>query len=241
MNDKPLEGRIALVTGASRGIGYAAALGLAEAGAHVVALARTTGGLEELDDAIRAGGGQATLVPMNVKDGDGIDRLGAALHERHGKLDILVGNAAILGTVTPIGHLNPDVFDDVMAINFTGNFRLLRAMDPLLSAADAGRAVFMTSPLAHKAKAYTGPFAASKAALETLVKSYAMEHVEDAIRANLLDPGITATRFRARLMPGEDPTGLRHPADIVPALLKLVRDDCTQTGQTYDAESAIWR
>lgn len=240
MSERPLEGRVALVTGASRGIGYAAALGLASAGAHVIALARTTGGLEELDDAIRAGAGHATLVPMNMKDGDGLDRLGAALHERHGKLDILVGNAAILGTVTPLGHLKPNVFDDVMAINVTGNYRLIRAMDPLLQAAPAGRAVFMTSPLAHAPKAYTGPYGASKAALEALVRSYAAEHAKSSVRANILDPGITATKLRGRLMPGETPSNLRKPADVVPAVLRLTGDDCEHNGALYSAETANW-
>src|SRR5690349_21903238 len=168
-----LTNRIALVTGASRGIGYATAKALARAGAHIVAVARTQGGLEELDDEIRKDGGSATLVPLNMTDSDGIARLGAALHERHGKLDILVGNAGVAGPSSPLGHIELKPWNDVMAVNVTANFQLVRCMEPLLRQSDAGRAVFITSGAASKAPAYLGPYAASKAAVETLARTWA--------------------------------------------------------------------
>src|SRR5882672_4732404 len=167
--------RIALVTGASRGIGYATARALAKTGAHVVALARTQGGLEELDDDIRSDGGSATLVPLNLTDFDGIARLGAALYERHGRLDILVGNAGVAGPSSPLGHIEMKPWNDVVAINLSANFQLIRCMEPLLRKSDAGRAVFVTSAAASKASAYLGPYAASKAALEALALLAAAE------------------------------------------------------------------
>src|SRR6476646_2189704 len=181
---KPLASRIAVVTGASRGIGHATALALAKAGAHVVAIARTQGGLEELDDEIRKDGGSATLVPLNLTDFDGIARLGAALHERHGKIDILVGNAAIAGPSSPLGHIEVKPWNDVMAINVTANFQLIRCMEPLLKQSDAGRAVFVTSGAANKASAYVGPYAASKAALEALARAWAQETASTRLRIN---------------------------------------------------------
>src|ERR1700694_1341448 len=171
----PLASRIALVTGASRGIGFATARALAKAGAHVVAVARTQGGREELDDEIRKDGGGATLVPLSLTDFDGIARLGAALHERHGKLDILVGNAGIAGPSSPLGHIELKPWNEVMAINVNANFQLIRCMEPLLKQPDAGRAVFITSGVANKARAYLGPYAASKAAVETLARVWANE------------------------------------------------------------------
>ena len=177
---KPLASRIAVVTGASRGIGRATAIALAKAGAHVVAVARTQGGLEELDDEIRKDGGSTTLVPLNLTDFDGIARLGLALHERHGKIDILVGNAGVAGPSSPLGHIELKPWTDVMAINVTANFQLVRCMEPLLKASDAGRAVFVTSGAANKAPAYVGPYAASKAALEALVRVWAARDREHA-------------------------------------------------------------
>src|SRR6195952_5556617 len=191
---KLLASRIALVTGASRGIGYATALALAKAGAHVVAVARTQGGLEELDDAIRQVGGSATLVPLNLTDFEGIARLGAALNERHGKLDILIGNAGVAGPSSPLGHIELKPWNDVMAVNVTANFQLIRCMEPLLRKSDAGRAVFITSVDAGKASAYRGPYAASKAALETLVRAWANETASTPIRINLFDPGPVRTK-----------------------------------------------
>src|ERR1700755_66295 len=192
-----LSSRIALVTGASRGIGYATARALARAGAHIIAVARTQGGLEELDDHIRKDGGTATLVPLDMTDLDGIARLGAALNERHGKLDILVGNAGVAGPSSPLGHIDMKPWNDVMAVNVTANFQLIRCMEPLLKRSDAGRAVFITSGAASKANAYLGPYAASKAALETLVRVWARETAITPIRVNLFSPGATRTRMRA--------------------------------------------
>src|SRR5215217_2325708 len=184
-----LASRIALVTGASRGIGYAAARALAKAGAHIVAVARTQGGLEELDDEIRKDGGSATLVPLNLTDYDGIARLGAALHQRHGKLDILVGNAGVAGPSSPLGHIDLKPWNEVMAVNVSANFQLIRCMEPLLKKSDAGRAVFVTSAAASKANAYLGPYAASKVALETLARCWAQETAGSPLRVNLFDPG----------------------------------------------------
>jgi len=178
----PLASRIALVTGASRGIGYATARALAKQGAHIVAVARTQGGLEELDDEIRKDGGSATLVPLSLTDFDGIARLGAALHERHGKLDILVGNAGVAGPSSPLGHIELKPWNDVMAVNVTANFQLVRCMEPLLKQSDAGRAVFLTSGAASQAPAYLGPYAASKAALEALVRVWAAETASTSLR-----------------------------------------------------------
>src|SRR5579863_8269789 len=185
----PLANRIALVTGASRGIGYATARALARAGAHIVAVARTQGGLEELDDEIRKDGGSATLVPLSLTDVEGIARLGAVLHERHGKIDILVGNAGVAGPSSPLGHIDLKPWNDVMAVNVSANFQLIRCIEPLLQKSDAGRAVFITSGAANKATAYLGPYAASKAALETLARVWAHETASPPLRVNLFNPG----------------------------------------------------
>jgi NAD(P)-dependent dehydrogenase (short-subunit alcohol dehydrogenase family) len=232
--DKPLNGRIAVVTGASRGIGRAAALALAQAGAHVVALARTQGGLEELDDAIRAGGGTATLVPLDLKDFDALDRLGAAIHERWGKLDIFLGNAGILGELAPITHIDQPVWDAVMGINVTANWRLIRSLDPLLRASDAGRAIFLSSAAAHKCTAYWGPYSISKAALEALARTYAAETASTPVRVMLVNPGPLRTAMRHAAMPGEDPMTLRTPEDLSPHLVRLAAPDWTETGKIYD-------
>src|SRR3954453_1116016 len=198
---KPLEGRLALIPGASRGIGRATALALANAGAHVVAVARTVGGLEELDDAIRAGGGSATLVPLDLKDHDGIARLAAALAERYRRLDVLIGNAGIGGQSSPLTHVEPKAWDDGMAINATPTWQLIRHFEPLLRASDAGRAVFITSGAAHNARAYRGPYGISKAALEALARTFAAETQATPIRVNLFNPGPTRTGMRAAVMP----------------------------------------
>src|SRR6195256_1335030 len=191
----PLADRIALVTGASRGIGRATALALARAGAHVVAVARTVGGLEELDDAIRAVGGSATLVPLDLKDTPCIVRLAAALNERYQRLDVLIGNAGILGPLSPLSHVEPKDWDNLVAVNITANWQLIRCMDALLQRSQAGRAVFLTSGVAHMGRAYWGPYAASKAALEVLVRTYAAECATTSVRANLFGPGPTRTRM----------------------------------------------
>jgi NAD(P)-dependent dehydrogenase (short-subunit alcohol dehydrogenase family) len=232
--DKPLSDRIAVVTGASRGIGRAAALALAQAGAHVVALARTQGALEELDDAIRERGSSATLVPVNLKDLDALDRLGAAIHERWGKLDILVGNAGVLGELAPITHIDQPVWDEVMTINVTANYRLIRSLDPLLRASDAGRAIFVSSAAAHKCTAYWGPYSISKAALEALVRTYAAETVTTPVRVMLLNPGPLRTAMRRTAMPGEDPMTLKTPEDLAPHVVALALPSWTETGKIYD-------
>lgn len=234
---KPLASRIALVTGASRGIGYATALALAKAGAHVIAVARTQGGLEELDDAIKAAGGSATLVPLNMTDSEGIARLGAALHERHGKLDILVGNAAIAGPSSPLGHIDLKPWTDVIAVNVTANFQLIRCMEPLLRQSDAGRAVFITSGVASKATAYLGPYAASKAALDTLVRVWAAETAITPIRVNLFSPGPIRTRMRAQVFPGEDPMTLDTPEQVAEFILPMCAPSWTESGRLYDYKS----
>ena len=234
MADQLLAGRVAVVTGASRGIGRAAALALAGAGAHIVALARTQGALEELDDAIVALGGTATLVPLDLKDFDALDRLGAALYERWGKLDILFGNAGLLGGLSLLGHYDPKIWDDVMAVNVTANWRLIRSLDPLLRASDAGRAIFVSSGAAQKCTAYWGPYSVSKAALEALARTYAAETVNTPVRVMLVNPGPLRTRMRASAMPGEDPETLRTPEDLAPQILRLAAPAWSDTGKLYD-------
>ncbi|EAQ34636.1 short-chain dehydrogenase/reductase SDR [Nitrobacter sp. Nb-311A] len=231
---KPLASRIALVSGASRGIGYATARALAKAGAHVIAVARTQGGLEELDDDIRKDGGSATLVPLNLTDFEGIARLGAALNERHGKLDILVGNAGIAGPSSPLGHIELKPWQDVIAVNVTANFQLIRCMEPLLQQSDAGRAVFVTSSAAGSANAYRGPYAASKAALDTLVRCWANETATTRIRVNLFDPGPVRTRMRAIVFPGEDPNTLDTPEQIAEFMVPMCLPSWGETGQLFD-------
>ena len=231
---KPLASRIALVTGASRGIGYATARALAKAGAHVVAVARTQGGLEELDDEIRKDGGSATLVPLNLTDFDGIARLGAALHERHGKIDILVGNAGVAGPSSPLGHIDLKLWHDTLAVNTTANFQLIRCMEPLLRASDAGRAVFITAGSARVAPGYRGPYAASKAALETLVRVWAAETAATSIRVNLFSPGPIRSRMRASVFPGEDPMTLDTPEQAAEFILPMCAPDWTESGKLYD-------
>jgi NAD(P)-dependent dehydrogenase (short-subunit alcohol dehydrogenase family) len=234
---KPLHDRIALVTGASRGIGRATARALAAAGAHIVAVARTVGGLEELDDEIRADGGSATLVPLDVTDSDGLARLGAALHERHGKLDILVGNAGVAGPSSPLGHIDLKAWSNVMAVNVTANFQLVRCMEPLLQRSDAGRAVFITSGAANKASAYLGPYAASKAALEALARVWAHETASTALRVNLFNPGPIRTRMRAAVMPGEDPMTLDTPEQAAAFIVPMCLPSWTETDKFYDYPS----
>jgi NAD(P)-dependent dehydrogenase (short-subunit alcohol dehydrogenase family) len=234
----PLAGRIALITGASRGIGYATALALAKAGAHVVAVARTVGGLEELDDAIRGLDGAATLVPLDLKDYAGIDRLALALHERFKRLDVLVGNAGILGPLSPLGHVETAVWEEVMAVNVTANWRLIRAMDPLLRRSDAGRAVFLTCEAAALALAYWGPHAASKAALEVLARTYAAETATTAVCVNLFAPGPIRTRMRAQAMPGEDPMTLETPDTVAEKIVELCLPSLQESGKLYDYRQA---
>ena len=229
-----LTGRIALVTGASRGIGRAIALKLARHGAHIIATARTVGGLEELDDQIKSAGGSATLVPLDIKDFEGIDRLGTPIAERWGKLDILVGNAGILGSLTPLQHLKPGTWDDLMNVNVTANYRLIRSLEPLLRQSDAGRAVFVTSGAAHKVRAYWGGYAVSKAALEMLVKTWAAELATTSTTVNLLNPGPIATRMRRQAMPGEDQSTLPSPEQLAEAILTLCLPELDSNGKVFD-------
>ncbi len=223
-------GRTILVTGASRGIGYATAKQLAAHGAHVIAIARTQGGLEDLDDDVKSAGGQCTLVPMDLKDGDAIDRLGKALHERFGKLDGLLLNAAQLGSITPLPHIKPADFDSILSVNLTANYRLIRALDPLLRASEAGRVVAVTSSVAQSHKAYWGTYAISKAGLEALANIYAEETEITNVRVNIYDPGGTRTAMRAKAVPGEDASVLPNPVDHWENLSKLLSAEFDQTG-----------
>ena len=233
--DKPLADRIALVTGASRGIGAATAVKLAELGTHVVITARTQGGLEEVDDAIREVGGTATLTPMDLTDYDNIDKLGAALFERYQKLDILIGNAGLLGTLGPMGHTDPQVWDQTMAVNVTANFRLIRSMDPLLRQSDAGRAIFLISTAGQRVKGYWGIYAVSKAALEMMVLTYADEIKETDMRVNLFNPTGTRTTMRAEAFPGEDPMTIKTPDYVADQIVELAMPSFTANGETITA------
>jgi NAD(P)-dependent dehydrogenase (short-subunit alcohol dehydrogenase family) len=226
--EKPsLEGRIALVTGASRGIGQASAIALAKAGAHVILVARTVGGLEETDDEIQKAGGSATLVPMNLRDFDAIDRLGASIYERWGRLDAFMGNAGVLGQLTPLAHLEPKTFQEVMEVNVTANWRLIRSLDPLLRLSNAGRVLFVTSGAARKHIAFWGGYALSKSALEILALTYAVECEPTNIKVNLINPGPMRTLMRKRAMPGEDPAYLVKPEDMAFKVLEMLSPSYT--------------
>jgi NAD(P)-dependent dehydrogenase (short-subunit alcohol dehydrogenase family) len=230
--EKSLADRVALVTGASRGIGRAVALELAGRGARVIAVARTVGALEELDDEIRKNTDHnATLVPLDLKDGNAIDRLGASIFQRWKKLDILVGNAGILGPLTPIAHISPKDWQDLIEINVTANFRLIRSCDPLLRQSDAGRAVFITSGAAVKSRSYWGGYSVSKAALEMLTRTYAEETSTTNVKVNLFNPGPTRTVMRAKAMPGEDPSTLPRPETVAKEIVDLTLPSFMKTGE----------
>jgi NAD(P)-dependent dehydrogenase (short-subunit alcohol dehydrogenase family) len=228
-----LAGKIALVTGASRGLGRAIALHLAREGAHVIATARTQGGLEELDDDIKKIGGTATLVPMDIKDFDAIDRLGASIFERWKKLDILIGNAGTLGKLTPMPHLDPKSWDDTVAINLTANYRLIRSLDVLLRAAENGRAVFVTSGQAQKCFPYWGPYSITKAALEAMVRTYAAEVATTHLRVNCFSPGPVRTRMRATAMPGEDPQTLPTADEVTAQIIPMCQTSFSDNGGVW--------
>jgi NAD(P)-dependent dehydrogenase (short-subunit alcohol dehydrogenase family) len=230
-----LKDRIALITGASRGIGRAVAVAFAREGAHVLLLACARTALEEVDDAIKASGGNATLIPLNLTDGKRVDALGPTLYERFGRLDVLVGNAAILGRLSPLTHIPSEHWERVLATNLTANWRLIRTLDPPLRRSDAGRVIFVTSSVAHTAKAYWAPYSVSKAALETLAKTYASETADSAIKVNIIDPGATATRMRAEAYPGEDQASLRTPEQVAEAFVALAMPSFTQTGRLIEA------
>jgi len=233
--NQTLNEKIILVTGASRGIGRAAAKALADAGAHVIALARTVGGLEELDDEIqKAGGGSATLVPLDLRDYPALDRLGASIFERWGRLDGLFGNAGQLGQLSPLGHLEPKIFQEALDVNVTANFRLIRSLDPLLRRSDAGRVLFVTSGAARKHTPFWGSYAVSKAALESLALTYAAECEGTAVKVNLLNPGPLRTKMRQKAMPGEDPSSLTPPEAIAPLIVELLSPACARHGEIVE-------
>jgi NAD(P)-dependent dehydrogenase (short-subunit alcohol dehydrogenase family) len=234
MTSKRFEGRIALVTGATRGIGRAIALFLGREGAHVVAVGRTQGGLEEIDDEIRSAGGAATLVRLDLKRATEVDSLGPALFARWGRLDILVASAGVLGPITPVGHVSDQDWAETLDVNLTANWRLIRTLDPLLRCSDAGRAVFLTSGAAVRPRAYWAPYAASKAGLEALVKSYADEVANTALRVNLANPGPTRTGMRAKAMPGEDPMTLPSPEAQAARIVELVLPSVASNGVVHD-------
>jgi NAD(P)-dependent dehydrogenase (short-subunit alcohol dehydrogenase family) len=233
---KSLSGKVVLVTGASRGIGYFAAREAGRRGAHVIAVARTVGGLEELDDEIRAAGSEATLVPLDLRDFEAIDRLGKAIFDRWGHLDGMIANAGALGVITPVAHLEPKEFDKAFSLNVTANYRLIRSMDLLLRQSEAGRAVFVSSSSSHSARAFWGVYAASKAALEAMVKSYAAELSKSRATANVFWPGAVRTAMRAQAFPGEDRDALPHPSEVAPALIDMILPSYAETRMIYDYE-----
>jgi NAD(P)-dependent dehydrogenase (short-subunit alcohol dehydrogenase family) len=239
MADTSLSGRIALVTGASRGIGRAVALGLAKAGAHVILSARSLGALEAVDDEIRAAGGSATLLQIDLRKGDRVDQIGPTIYQRWEHLDILVANAGVLGPLSPLGHTTDEGFLSTIEVNLIANWRLIRTLDPLLKRSEAGRAVFVTSSAASGKYAYWGAYSASKAGLEALVKTWAAELVSTPVRANLINPGATRTHMRAKAFPGEDAATLPSPEDLVPLFLELVSPDCDRNGETINFRD--WR
>lgn len=236
-----LEGKVAVVTGASRGIGKATALALAKEGAHIIAISRTVGALEALDDEIKGISGEgATLVPLDLTDFDALDRLGAVIMEKYGKLDILIGNAGFLGDITPISHLKPKTFDKLINVNVTANYRLIRSLDPLLRAADHGRAVFVgSSNVARDPRHFWGGYATSKAALECLVKTYALEIERSNLRVSILNPGAIKTAMRAKAAPGEDASKLDTPEDLMPLMLTLCSPDFKDNGKVADYK--MWK
>ncbi len=233
-DDKPLAGRLALVTGASRGIGRSVAIGFAQAGAHVILLARTVGGLEEVDDEIRAAGGTATLLPLDLAKAEKLDALGPTILQRWNKLDILVANAGVLGPLSPLGHITMDAWREVIDINLTANWLLIRALDPLLKRSDAGRAIFVSSGAAAAKNAYWGPYSVSKAGVEALAKTWSHELASTSVRVNIVNPGPIRTTMRAKAFPGEKPETLKTPDDIVPLFVKLASPEHTETGRIHD-------
>ncbi|MEK6746211.1 MAG: SDR family NAD(P)-dependent oxidoreductase [Pseudomonadota bacterium] len=232
-NHQQLSGKIALITGATRGIGYGVAKRFAAEGAHVIATGRSVAGLEELDDAIKAIGGTATLVPLNLLETDKIEIMAQSIAQRFGRLDILVGNAGILGELSPVAHSNPDDWDKVIAVNLTANFHLIRCFDPLLKLSAAPRAMFVSSGVTSGTYAYWGAYAVSKSALEKMVETYAAENAKTPLKANLIDPGGVRTRMRAKAFPGEDPETLPHPDEIADVFLRLAREDLQDTGKRF--------
>lgn len=232
MTDIDLKGRLALVSGASRGIGRAMALEMARAGAHIIATARTQGALEELDDAIKAEGGTTTLVPMDLMSEDGIEQLGQIVTERWGKLDILLANAGVLGELTPAAQVKAKTWQTVLGVNLVAPARMIRAFEGPLLGSDAGRAVFISSHAASSRRAFWAPYAASKSGLDALVQSWAAEHVNSpSLRINVIYPGSMRTAMRADAFPGEDPLSLPEPKALWPLMAELVGPDCARHGE----------
>ncbi|MGJ8529895.1 SDR family NAD(P)-dependent oxidoreductase [Maritalea sp.] len=236
-----LQDRVVLITGASRGIGYFTAIEAAKRGAHVIAVARTAGGLEDLDDEIQAAGGSCTLVPLDIADGDAIDRMGGSIFERWGKLDGLIANAGLLGIISPVPHLSPKEVDNVFNVNVTANFRLIRSLDPLLRQSDAARAVFVSSSAAESANPFWGLYAATKAAVNAMTKSYAGEMEQSLVNANVFYPGAVRTGMRAKAVPGENPESLPHPREIAPKLVDMIVPSSMENGQIFDIQTGAYR
>jgi NAD(P)-dependent dehydrogenase (short-subunit alcohol dehydrogenase family) len=232
-----LAGRLALVTGATRGIGRAVALAFAREGAHLILVGRTTGALEEADDEIRALGGNATLLTLDLRNHDKIDALGPTIYQRWEKLDVLVGNAGVLGPLSPLGHVTADAWQEVLDVNLNANWRLIRTLDPLLRRSDAGRAIFVSSGVAASPRAYWGPYAVAKAGLEALVKTYAHEVENTPVRANLVNPGPTRTAMRAKAFPGEAPQSLKAPEAVTSTFVRLAEPSCRDNGRVFDLKS----
>lgn len=234
-----LSGKVILVSGASRGIGRAVAIAAARAGAEMIITGRTTGALEEVDDEIRASGSNSTIVELDMKDTPAMARLAAGIHGRWGRLDGFVANAAILTALTPVSHVTPEAWDDTLAVNLTGQWHMIRALDPLLRVSPAGRAILVTSSAAVGSRPFWGPYAATKAALEALGRSWAGESEKTNLRINMMNPGGTATGMRASAFPGEDPASLPTPEDIAPAFLALLADECSYHGELMDARAMV--
>jgi NAD(P)-dependent dehydrogenase (short-subunit alcohol dehydrogenase family) len=226
-----LNGRVALVTGASRGIGASVAKGLAKEGAHVILLARTQGALEEIDDEIRGFSGKATLIPLDLSKLDEVDKLGPSIYERFGRLDIFIGNAAVLGTLGPVNQITPKEWEKAFTVNVMANVRLVRSLDPMLRGSDAGRVVFTTSGLGEQAMAYWGPYCATKAALNLFAQTYAGETAKTNLRINLVSPGPVDTAMLRKAFPGGFQGTMKTPDDVVPAYLKLVAANCNAHGE----------
>jgi NAD(P)-dependent dehydrogenase (short-subunit alcohol dehydrogenase family) len=237
MTTPDLTGRVALVSGASRGIGRAMALQLAKAGAHVIATARTTGALEELDDLIRENGGTSTLVPLDLLSEDGIEQLGQIVAERWGKLDILFANAGQLGVLTPASQVKAKTWNEVVGVNLMAPARMIRAFEGLLMASETPRAIFVSSGAAESRRAFWGPYAASKAALDALVQSWANEHQNNPLQINLVYPGKMRTIMRAKAFPGENADDLPHPDTLWPLIAELVATDCKRHGEIIRFEA----
>ena len=234
-----LRDKVILITGASRGIGRAVAVAAANAGAEIIITGRTIGALEETDDAIKAAGGKATIVELDMADYAAMPRLAAAIHGRWGRLDGLLANAAMLGTLTPLSHLDDKIWDSTISINLTAQWHLIRAMEPLLIAAPAGRAVLVSSGVAERIAPFWGPYAISKAGLEAMGRVWAGETEQTNLRINMINPGGTATGMRASAFPGEDPDSLPQPGDIAPAFLTLLSPNCQDHGQRFEARGML--